>query len=67
MALGVTFNQSNASLIQDDIRDVVTDEPLVLKELLEECLAKYLLMSLWKRISSVFDDCKVFHFITRPS
>lgn len=67
MAPGVTFNQSNASLIQDDIRDVVTDEPLVLKELLEECLAKYLLMLLWNRTSSVFDDCKVFHFITRPS
>ena len=55
-----TFEHPNVSLSFDDIRDVSIEKPLILKELLEECLlAKQIFVAMWVEISNVFEDYEV--------
>jgi hypothetical protein len=58
--IGLKFNHSHQSLCEDDIRDLLIDDPDVLKNLLEECLmAKQIVVSLYEKISTLMDDYRV--------
>lgn len=54
------LQHSHVSLSGDDIRDILKKNPLVFKELLEECLmAKQMLMSLLEDVLTLIDGFKV--------